>query len=477
MNKYRFLILAAVIFSLTVPARASFLDDFQFVIPQTSKNIDTFNINSRITPVNLFTNQQSATTVNNATPGKVNDFNFTFDKDKKNVTLTNLKGEALGLADIERLYGTPDGVKVMVNGEDVFNKYNLRPVGAKLANGDNSWTNSTFTPGTLPIDPASGRFVLQLPSFVNLEHTGGTYGVSSSGESLAVVGNYAYMIDYAKGLYALDISDPTRPTLAGSYNKVANNNRILVKGDYAYLSADSGLYIFNIANPREIKLVSSTPMPGPLAAVDVSSNYVYAADYNQGLQIINISDPEQPKKVSELITPGFTKDIKIVGSYAYVASDTEGNQIINIANPEKPSLTFSSRLNGPAKRVEVLGNYAYITLKGAGLQILDVTDPSHPKGVTTFKTDGDAYNMQIIGKYVFVSTMNNGIQVIDISNPKSPKTVRSFTTNGSAFDIRVNGDYVYVVNTDPSGLQVFHSTFNFTPIDGKTQVNYNYKAE
>ena len=69
-------------------------------------------------------------------------------------------------------------------------------------------------------------------------------------------------------------------------------------GDYAYIAdQSSGLQIINISNPTAPSLAGSYHTDGQALGVAVVSNYAYVADGYSGLQIINISNPTAPSPV------------------------------------------------------------------------------------------------------------------------------------------------------------------------------------
>ena len=79
----------------------------------------------------------------------------------------------------------------------------------------------------------------------------------------------------------VDISNPTSPTLAGSY--------------------DTAVYaLLNVA---------------------VAGNYAYVADCRNGLVIVDISNPSSPTLAGSYDTAGFACGVAVAGNYAYIADD------------------------------------------------------------------------------------------------------------------------------------------------------------
>ena len=62
-----------------------------------------------------------------------------------------------------------------------------------------------------------------------------------------VVGNYAYIADNASGLQIIDISNPSAPTLKGTYD-TSYARDVAIAGNYAYIADyDAGLKIIDIS--------------------------------------------------------------------------------------------------------------------------------------------------------------------------------------------------------------------------------------
>ena len=70
-------------------------------------------------------------------------------------------------------------------------------------------------------------------------------------------GNYAYVADSFNGLAIVNISNPTAPALAGSYDTVGHVEDVAIVGNYAYVADGIGLVILNISDPTTPTLAGS----------------------------------------------------------------------------------------------------------------------------------------------------------------------------------------------------------------------------
>jgi hypothetical protein len=461
----RWLILIVSLASLTLLGVGS-----QFAVPQ----------------IPFSTDQQAVTQVRGMEAGNANDdnpFTFMFAKDNSAVWLKKLDGTKIQIEDVEGLYNTEDGMRIFSDGTEVTFKHNLIPQGMDLFN-NSGWPNIKVPAGILPIDPNTGRFVLQLPQFDKLEPMGNLV-VGTKGTDISVNGQYAYVTDESGGLKIVNISDPMKP-LSGAYYRFNYNLRatsVQVVGRYAYLTVIgptfSALQILDIA-PRIPQGVRYILLSGSPVMEEIVGDYAYMANSDEGVKILSIKDikTQDPQIIGSYA--GKAMYMYVVGDYVYVADKAAGLQILKIdtSNAGQPTLSKvgSSSTNGEARRVEVVGKYAYVGTS-TGLEIFDISDPSQaPKSVGYLETGPDMVNeIQVIGTYAFLTDSNAGIRVIDISDPTHPLFVgEPINTGGSAFAIQAVNDYLYVVNNDSSGLKIFHAIFNFNPVTGSVQVDYNY---
>ena len=101
--------------------------------------------------------------------------------------------------------------------------------------------------------------------------------------------------DGTGSLKVIDISDPSSPTLADTYDTTGRAKHTFVSGDYAYV-ADlfGGLVILDISDPTSLIHAGSISTSHQALDVTVSGDYAYVADEQSGLQVFDISDLSNP---------------------------------------------------------------------------------------------------------------------------------------------------------------------------------------
>jgi hypothetical protein len=281
-------------------------------------------------------------------------------------------------------------------------------------------------------------------------------------------GNVAYLSSVLGGdvVYAIDISNPAKPTVVDSL----------------------------ILNARTINDVMTTP-DGKFAVMTREG----AADRKNGIVIADTRDPLHPKLIADF-TDGVTGGVHSAfihhqskyGTHVYLTNDATGEvMIVDITDPWKPKqvASFAPRASSAARYVhdiDVQDGLLYGSWWNDGLVIVDVGNgikggsPSNPKLVSQFKYKlDDLYrnvekeggpgfirgthtawrhkNYVFIGDEVFgneaAQALFSGaparaygrLQVIDVSDIENPKSVAWYEPEyGGVHNVWVAGDTLYL---------------------------------
>ncbi len=303
---------------------------------------------------------------------------------------------------------------------------------------------------------AGGLQVINVRDFVGLTNVAG-YGMPTAAEDIVVASDHAYIANGSDGLRVIDISDPTSPAYAGSYNlpEGADAVGVAVSGDHAFLAAKaSGLQLIDINDPTSPTFAGSYNTPGWAMDVVVSGDFAFVADNWMGLQVIDISDPTSPTFAGTYTTPHNAMGVAVSGDHAFVAADAHGLVAINILDTSNPTFADYYNTPGGAYDVAVSGNYAYVADNTTGLLVIDISDPTSLTLAGSVAWPGShAYRVSVSGDFAFVADTWDELQVIDISDPTSPQRVGTATFGESARGVAVSGDFVFVAALG-DGLQV-----------------------
>jgi hypothetical protein len=180
--------------------------------------------------------------------------------------------------------------------------------------------------------------------------------ISIKPDDMLVDGNYLYATSYnsISGLCELniiDISNPTKPMVIGTVN-IDNSGKIAKRGNKIFISQI--LVIFNnVDNYKKIQSVDVTNPFAPIlegqfnptsssgyqiSNISVVGDIAYVGDMNNGLYVVDISDTQNPKLITSISQPGTINSISQYGNYLYLGCMVGGVRIYDISNPKQPVL-------------------------------------------------------------------------------------------------------------------------------------------
>jgi hypothetical protein len=283
-------------------------------------------------------------------------------------------------------------------------------------------------------------------------------------------GKHAYLGSGGGGdvMYAIDISDPSKPTVTDSV----------------------------ISNTRRVNDVMTTP-DGKFLVFTREG----ASDRKNGIVICSLEDPKHPKVISEF-TDGVTSGVHSAfiykqdpyGTHVYLTNDGTGAlHVIDINDPYRPKEVAqwkTPKTHGNTGRtlhdIDVQNGLLYASYWNDGLVVLDVGagikggSPSNPQLVSQFKYDLNALyrNVEASGgpgfirgthtawrhkNYVFIADevfpasgvkgakdaaagrAYGRLQVIDVADIEKPRSVAYFEPEfGGVHNVWVAGDTLYM---------------------------------
>jgi hypothetical protein len=190
---------------------------------------------------------------------------------------------------------------------------------------------STATPVLCVADGASG-----------LQFYFGSSGSSSLdtpelATAVAATDDYCFVTDLPDGigtpapaLHAIDVSNPSFPSLERTLPLGGSPSGIAIAGNYAYVAAgDPGMYVINISNPASPSVAGHTgalPATGAIA-VDAPRMLVYlgttdtAGFPKDGLKIIDVSNASAPRVIGTVDLPDWTTGVAALNDYVFVVTD------------------------------------------------------------------------------------------------------------------------------------------------------------
>lgn len=267
---------------------------------------------------------------------------------------------------------------------------------------------------------------------------------------LAVSGNTVFVANSYAGLYAVDVSSPTTPSIVGFFDTDSAAQGVAVDGSIAYVAdAASGLVILNVGNPAAIVRLGGIDTAGSASQVAVGTigvdKYAFVAESDSALRVIKVTVPSSPIEITNV--PGQSsagiKDVKLVGTTLYVSDWQAGVKIFDSSNPASPVQTGSRGNVGPSF-IDVVGNRLYTC--GSGLRIADLSVMPIPPSLGDFDVGNFCYDLVVANGLAFAAMGDAGLRVVSVSNSASMSLRSAIQTIGGVEDVWVSGGVAYVGN-------------------------------
>jgi len=251
--------------------------------------------------------------------------------------------------------------------------------------------------------------------------------------SVYVSGKYAYVVaEKSSSFTVFDISDPFNPkeasVLIDGINGVTGLGAafgVYVSGKYAYVAARGGhLTVINISNPEKPVVLGSFTDTSSLRGADsvyVSGKYAYVTAYSTDtLAIIDISNPFAPSLAGKIVNGAgataldYPFKVYVVGDYAYVPSYNDKSlSVFNISNPAAIKEVAVIKYDGNetkglerATAVFVTDKYAYATSHTSTFSVIDISGidaPTASIGSVSASTIEVTENMEV-GNNLYANT-------------------------------------------------------------------------
>lgn len=177
---------------------------------------------------------------------------------------------------------------------------------------------------------------------------------------VAVQGVHVYAARYSpRGMSVTNIADPVHPFVEGIADMADNPSGVCVSGDYAYVAAENGLHVVDVANPALPEAIAFVPDTGAMH-VAVWDHHAYVTNYGGELAVVDLSNPRVPVLVASVLTQGYSDGVAAAYDHVFVAAAEGGLRIYDLSNPANPVLSGFYRCAIWPSKVAVSGRYAYV---------------------------------------------------------------------------------------------------------------------
>lgn len=292
-----------------------------------------------------------------------------------------------------------------------------------------------------------------------------------------VCDDFAYLADYKTGFQVFDVSDKKKPAKVAELSLQGFVMDTFINEETAFIACGyAGLWIADISNLKDIKIISSLPADdkqiydGYSKRIAFRDDMVFLADSSGGLKIIDVKNTAKPQLISTFLSPrnGYITDVQVRDDFAFLADDRAGLVIIDISDLKNPrlvslistegltaglALQANDRKVGSADKVNSSNSpYLFLADYRNGIRIIDISDTSKPAITGTYDGIKRAVSIGVSGDLLFAADYEAGLVVVDWTNKNKPTLKISYDI-GKTNDVFIYNGYVYAAGI--KGLSIY----------------------
>jgi hypothetical protein len=268
-----------------------------------------------------------------------------------------------------------------------------------------------------------------------------------SAMDVAVAGERVFAIGQGN-LRVLSNAREGNPLLIGQIGGLGNTRQIAVSRGHAFItSREEGLFIVDVREPSQPKLVHHYDTAELATAIAVSDDVAAVGNRFAGIELLDVSQPTEPKHLAT-IRVGEVQSLVFHGSWLYAGTWSEKSvAVIDVSDPWKPALVRTVPLDGKGDGLDVSGNLLAVATghhartkaipkpgdagfgSGHGVEFFDIANPAEPKWLSGvkfppfYRLGMDMWGVVLGGGYAFVNDTHNGFFLVDVRDPMKPRHV------------------------------------------------------
>ena len=288
-----------------------------------------------------------------------------------------------------------------------------------------------------------------------IQRPGPEFGTELKAEALkvgstmdvAVAGDHVFAIGQGD-LRVLSNARDGKPALIGQLGGLGNTRQIAVSREHAFItSREEGLFIVDVREPSQPKLVHHYDTAELATAIAVSGDVAAVGNRFAGIELLDVSQPTQPKHLAT-IRVGEVQSLVFHHNWLYAGTWSEkAVAVIDASNPWKPVQVKTVPLDGKGDGLDVSGNLLAVATghhartkgipkpgdaafgSGHGVEFFDISNPAEPAQLSGvkfppfYRLGMDMWGVVLAGGHAFVNDTHNGFFLIDVRNPAKPRNV------------------------------------------------------
>ena len=278
----------------------------------------------------------------------------------------------------------------------------------------------------------------------------------------------AFVTDTSYGLRVYDISKPDELKEIGSLALTPTGRSIVLYGDYAYVSARTGLHIVNIETPEAPEFIKTLPFTD-VHSVTVSGQTLVVSDGENGTLMYSIINPTNPVLFRSFRTAFEAHKARLDGNILYAlfinpeppTPETGPGKllVVDISQSNQSALYFG---DSHGRHLALLPDYLYI-VEREGITVFDRSKPDSLEQIGELPLNFSTTGVVVGADSLYLLEYAGDIRVIDIAQPANPKIITRITTPTINFNAAMDQQYLYVAG-GPAGLLSIDAGKSVQPI-------------
>lgn len=298
-------------------------------------------------------------------------------------------------------------------------------------------------------------------------------GLSPQAQNTSLVGRWPYgpgnavdswnhyaMLSLGRSLQIYDFSNPQQTQLTGELFLDDMAFAFAFDNNTAFVGGYKGLYIIDITDVTNPSILSFLPSTYYVRDVEVHNGYLYASGFNGGLGVLDYADPTNPTIAGSVVTNFNKGDIVIENNTLWMASSYDGFSAWELTNPLQPTLLLSSQDYGQITGIEVFGSTLYLASPSQGLMTFDISNLPTIRQLAVYPLTGFSLRLHRDENLLALTNLYHGFSLFDLSNPAAPNSLSVFEANwpnrlvtlnnGIALHCNATGFHVIEVGNAPN---------------------------
>jgi hypothetical protein len=236
--------------------------------------------------------------------------------------------------------------------------------------------------------------------------------------------NLMFIGDGRGGLKIIDFENVSSPVVLSQYTgnyawdvEVTGGIAFVANG---YSGIGGRLTVVNVTDPTTPSLLGSYATDGDATDIEVVENLAFVTTSYKGFAVYNVSNPTYPVKLAQYVGQSTSDtdmgDLEIVGDLVFLSYWDYGFKILNISvlsNIEVLS-EFNESSNFFSVHIDNDRSLAFLCDLEDGLLVLDIHTPTQLAEVTRYFDGGKPNRVEVIGNLVYMTDQDNGFVILEI---------------------------------------------------------------